>query len=218
MGAGQGAEDRAGGVGVAAEVDDLDQGLLETVGRQQEVEASGDAGGREAHRRLACRRARRRGGWPPRRGRPGPARGGCPAATRRGRWLARGSGRGLRARRPSRRPLAAIRSSSLRDVGGDPEQEAGIAPGPGDEPANGVGDGQGPGEAPDVAVGHQAGRHDGVDAAPRARRRSRGPPGRSASPRRCPPKTGRSGPEETPRSRSASTWRKLRPTPRCAPT
>src|SRR5438309_1393672 len=46
---GQGPEDRAGGVGVAPEVDDLDQGLFEAVGREQEAEAGGDAGGREAH-------------------------------------------------------------------------------------------------------------------------------------------------------------------------
>ena len=49
--AGQGAEDGPGGVGVAAQVDDLGEGFLEAVGRQQDVEAGWDAGWGEAHGR-----------------------------------------------------------------------------------------------------------------------------------------------------------------------
>ena len=51
VGAGHGPEDRPGRVRVAAEVDDLGDGFLEAVGRQQEVEAGRDAGRREAHGR-----------------------------------------------------------------------------------------------------------------------------------------------------------------------
>lgn len=43
------AEDGAGGVGIASEVDDLDEGFFGGIGGEEEVEAGGDAGGWEAH-------------------------------------------------------------------------------------------------------------------------------------------------------------------------
>ena len=51
----------------------------------------------------------------------------------------------------------------LDEVGGDPEQQAGIAWLSGGESADGVGDGQRAAETADVAVSHQAGRHDRVE-------------------------------------------------------
>ena len=61
----------------------------------------------------------------------------------------------------------------LDEVGGDPEQQAGIARLAGDEASDRVGDGQGPAQAADVAVSHQAGGHDRVEQGVERHRRSR---------------------------------------------
>ncbi len=55
-GAGESAENGAAGVGIAAEIDDLGEGLFKGVGGHQEIEAGGDAGRRKAHRRAPADR------------------------------------------------------------------------------------------------------------------------------------------------------------------
>ena len=188
MGAGQRAEDRTGGVGVAAEVDDLDERLLERVGGHEQVEAGGDAGGGEAHRGAFDRPARRRGGWPPRPARPGLGREAVRAATRRARRRKRGSADA----RPSEATTPAysepIRSSSRATSAASRNSKLGSRPCAVDQAADGVDDDGRPGQAPDVAVGHQAGRHHRLEhllAAVRVEiEADRSDPHRRADPRR----------------------------------
>ena len=53
---GHGPENRPGCVGIASQVDDLGHGLLEAVGRQQQVKAGRDASRRESHCRALANR------------------------------------------------------------------------------------------------------------------------------------------------------------------
>ena len=149
------------------------------------------AGGKPWVGRL--QRARRRGDWPRRRAPSGRDRA---AESRTDSAWAIVRGGCARARSSLITHVGVLGGDSLLvldEVGGDPEQQAGVARLAGDEAADGVGDGQRTAQAADIAVGHQAGRHRPSRTGRPGHRRSRAGPARSAWPRRSRRSAGRSG-------------------------
>ncbi len=161
VGSRHGAEDGTGGVCVAAEVDDLGNGVLEAFGAEQDVEGTGDEGG-------------------------GKAVGGASAVLigsvaagfldqgdvglfafefEHRLDMRDGDGDGAAVVATCERVIRVVLDEEifgLGDVVSELEEEAGFAGLAAGEALDGVSDGDGAGEAADIAVGDEAGLDDGV--------------------------------------------------------